>query len=217
MNLGLLPPTGAEPRGGQAPAASPTPARNSIRPVSRRSWPSISTRAPSRTRSCRCGSACAARGSACADRGSACADRGSRALRAPGGSIARRSSRRCAASKLNRMAFPATRLRRLRKTGLLRGLVRETELSVAHLVYPMFVVAGIDARDADRLDARHRPPLDRGAPSRRPARLPRSGSPPCCCSASRRQGRAGLRRLGRRGHRPARRRGRSRTPTRICS
>jgi porphobilinogen synthase len=40
------------------------------------------------------------------------------------------------------MAFPATRLRRLRKTGLLRGLVRETELSVSHLVYPMFVVAG---------------------------------------------------------------------------
>src|SRR5215207_9810096 len=39
------------------------------------------------------------------------------------------------------MAFPATRLRRLRKTGLLRGLTRETELAVSHLVYPMFVVA----------------------------------------------------------------------------
>jgi len=39
------------------------------------------------------------------------------------------------------MAFPATRLRRLRQTGVLRGLVRETELSVAHLVSPMFVVA----------------------------------------------------------------------------
>jgi porphobilinogen synthase len=39
------------------------------------------------------------------------------------------------------MAFPATRMRRLRQTGLLRGLVRETELSVSHLVYPMFVVA----------------------------------------------------------------------------
>jgi porphobilinogen synthase len=37
--------------------------------------------------------------------------------------------------------FPATRLRRLRSTGLLRGLVRETDLSVSHLVYPMFVVA----------------------------------------------------------------------------
>ena len=42
--------------------------------------------------------------------------------------------------------FPATRLRRLRRTGLLRGLVRETELSVDHLVYPMFVVAGGERR-----------------------------------------------------------------------
>jgi porphobilinogen synthase len=40
------------------------------------------------------------------------------------------------------MAFPATRLRRLRRTGLLRGLVRETELSVAHLIQPLFIVAG---------------------------------------------------------------------------
>jgi porphobilinogen synthase len=39
------------------------------------------------------------------------------------------------------MAFPATRLRRLRQTGVLRGLVRETELAVSHLVYPMFIVA----------------------------------------------------------------------------
>src|SRR5215210_6190943 len=37
-------------------------------------------------------------------------------------------------------------MRRLRKTGLLRGLVRETELSAAHLVYPMFVRHGIDGR-----------------------------------------------------------------------
>jgi porphobilinogen synthase len=44
------------------------------------------------------------------------------------------------------MAFPATRLRRLRKTAPLRGLTRETELSPAHLVYPMFVVAGQDTR-----------------------------------------------------------------------
>ena len=44
------------------------------------------------------------------------------------------------------MPFPATRLRRLRKTASLRGLTRETELSPAHLVYPMFVVAGSDRR-----------------------------------------------------------------------
>src|ERR671919_363952 len=42
--------------------------------------------------------------------------------------------------------FPPARLRRLRRTGLLRGLVRETELSVDHLIYPMFVVAGGERR-----------------------------------------------------------------------
>jgi len=44
------------------------------------------------------------------------------------------------------MAFPATRMRRLRKTGLLRGMVRETELVPSHLVYPMFVELGTDSR-----------------------------------------------------------------------
>ena len=44
------------------------------------------------------------------------------------------------------MAFPATRLRRLRQTGVLRDLVRETDLAVSHLVYPMFVVAGGERR-----------------------------------------------------------------------
>jgi porphobilinogen synthase len=38
-------------------------------------------------------------------------------------------------------------MRRLRKTGLLRGLVRETELSASHLVYPMFVRHGIEGRE----------------------------------------------------------------------
>jgi porphobilinogen synthase len=40
------------------------------------------------------------------------------------------------------MAFPATRLRRLRKTGVLRGMVRETEVTPAHLVLPLFVQLG---------------------------------------------------------------------------
>jgi porphobilinogen synthase len=40
------------------------------------------------------------------------------------------------------MSFPATRLRRLRKTGVLRGMVRETELTPDHLVQPMFVQLG---------------------------------------------------------------------------
>ena len=40
------------------------------------------------------------------------------------------------------MPFPATRLRRLRKTGVLRELVRETTLTPADLVFPMFVQLG---------------------------------------------------------------------------
>jgi len=45
------------------------------------------------------------------------------------------------------MPFPSTRLRRLRRTDTLRGLVRETELSPAHLIQPLFVVAGEDVRE----------------------------------------------------------------------
>jgi len=41
------------------------------------------------------------------------------------------------------MAFPETRLRRLRATPALRGLVRETSLSARQLVYPMFVEHGL--------------------------------------------------------------------------
>jgi porphobilinogen synthase len=44
------------------------------------------------------------------------------------------------------MAFPATRMRRMRATAPLRGLTRETELAASHLVYPMFVVAGGEKR-----------------------------------------------------------------------
>jgi porphobilinogen synthase len=45
------------------------------------------------------------------------------------------------------MAFPATRLRRLRKTRPLRDLVRETELTPEHLVQPLFVTAGEGVRE----------------------------------------------------------------------
>src|SRR3954465_2722084 len=44
------------------------------------------------------------------------------------------------------MAFPATRMRRLRKSGVLREMVRETDLTPAHLVYPMFIELGTDSR-----------------------------------------------------------------------
>jgi porphobilinogen synthase len=60
------------------------------------------------------------------------------------------------------MAFPQTRLRRLRTTHALRGLVRETRLSPAELVHPMFVAHGIDRREpitampgVDRLSIAH--------------------------------------------------------------
>src|SRR5690349_15805951 len=45
------------------------------------------------------------------------------------------------------MAFPQTRLRRLRATRALRGLVRETSLQPADLVYPLFVAHGLDRRE----------------------------------------------------------------------
>jgi porphobilinogen synthase len=44
------------------------------------------------------------------------------------------------------MAFPVTRLRRLRKTELLRSMVRETRLTSENFVYPLFVCPGSDVR-----------------------------------------------------------------------
>src|SRR3954453_18216462 len=46
------------------------------------------------------------------------------------------------------MAFPATRMRRLRRTAVLRDLVRETRLEPADLVLPLFVEAGLAGRKA---------------------------------------------------------------------
>jgi porphobilinogen synthase len=60
------------------------------------------------------------------------------------------------------MPFPQTRLRRLRATRALRGLVRETRLAPDDFVYPMFVAHGIDRREpieampgVDRLSIAH--------------------------------------------------------------
>ena len=58
----------------------------------------------------------------------------------------RRAERLSLAVHWSLMAFPATRLRRLRQTGLLRAMVRETELTPSHLVQPLFVQLGEDAR-----------------------------------------------------------------------
>ena len=83
------------------------------------------------------------------------------------------------------MAFPATRMRRLRQTGLLRDMVRETELTPAHLVQPMFV----RARRPTAARRSRRCPASSGCrsrtPSRRPARRTRSACPRCCSSACR--------------------------------
>jgi porphobilinogen synthase len=60
------------------------------------------------------------------------------------------------------MAFPQTRMRRLRATRALRGLVREVTLDAQDFVYPMFVAHGIDRREpiaampgVDRLSIAH--------------------------------------------------------------
>ena len=45
------------------------------------------------------------------------------------------------------MAFPIQRLRRLRQHELLRRMVRETTLSPADFIYPLFVVEGRDRRE----------------------------------------------------------------------
>ncbi len=45
------------------------------------------------------------------------------------------------------MSFPTVRLRRLRATPTLRALVRETTLSPAQLIYPLFVVHGHDVHE----------------------------------------------------------------------
>ena len=55
------------------------------------------------------------------------------------------------------MAFPATRLRRLRATPVLRDLVRETRLDAADLVLPLFVQAG----DTRRTPISSLPGIDR--------------------------------------------------------
>ena len=44
------------------------------------------------------------------------------------------------------MSFPQTRLRRLRGSHALRGLVRETHLQASDFIYPMFVAHGLDRR-----------------------------------------------------------------------
>jgi porphobilinogen synthase len=48
------------------------------------------------------------------------------------------------------MAFPQTRMRRLRTTPALRGLVRETQLSAQDFIYPLFIAEELNGSDAER-------------------------------------------------------------------
>src|ERR1700733_12586298 len=45
------------------------------------------------------------------------------------------------------MSFPTHRPRRLRRSELLRGMVRETRVSTSGLIYPMFVCPGVNVRN----------------------------------------------------------------------
>lgn len=44
--------------------------------------------------------------------------------------------------QFNRPAFPATRMRRIRRNPALRQMISETHLSTEHLIYPVFVLPG---------------------------------------------------------------------------
>jgi porphobilinogen synthase len=59
------------------------------------------------------------------------------------------------------MAYPLTRMRRLRANAPLRGLVRETELRAGQLVLPMFVCEARDAGQAEREPIATMPGVDR--------------------------------------------------------
>src|SRR6266850_6449044 len=48
--------------------------------------------------------------------------------------------------KLNKMPFPTHRMRRLRSSGRIRNLVRETRLSPESMIYPIFVCPGEKVR-----------------------------------------------------------------------
>ncbi|HEB88870.1 MAG TPA: porphobilinogen synthase [Deltaproteobacteria bacterium] len=60
------------------------------------------------------------------------------------------------------MSFPTTRMRRLRRTGTLRSMVRETRLAREDLILPLFVVEGSGIREAvPSMPGVHRHSVDR--------------------------------------------------------
>ncbi|MCW2974150.1 MAG: Porphobilinogen synthase [Thermoleophilia bacterium] len=68
------------------------------------------------------------------------------------------------------MTFPATRLRRLRRTGALRDLVRETRLDAGDFLLPMFVIHGHDTYEPfDGIPGHGRMTIDRAVAKAREA------------------------------------------------
>ena len=130
-------------------------------------------------------------------------------------------ARRCAASPEARyhrpMAFPATRLRRLRHDRRLRDLVRETELAARAPRLPDVRGARLGQPDADPDDAGDRPPLDRqrGRGGRRGRRARHPGRAAVRAAGAPRTRRAPARGTTRASSSSPRARSRPRTPT--CS
>ena len=52
-----------------------------------------------------------------------------------------------ASSRSHQRAYPATRMRRMRRNDFSRRLMRESQLTQADLIYPMFVIEGVGVRE----------------------------------------------------------------------
>jgi porphobilinogen synthase len=52
-----------------------------------------------------------------------------------------------ASSRSHQRAYPATRMRRMRRNDFSRRLMRESQLTQADLIYPMFVIEGVNVRE----------------------------------------------------------------------
>ncbi len=64
-------------------------------------------------------------------------------------------------SEIKTATFPTTRLRRLRMKGVLRDMVRETELSTNDFIYPLFVVPGKNVkREVSSMPGVHQMSID---------------------------------------------------------
>ena len=77
-----------------------------------------------------------------------------------------------------RMSFPINRPRRIRRTEALRGLVRETRLTTAGFIYPMFVCPGHKSSQGSQFDAGDLPAVRGSDCGKNAAKWNRSASQP---------------------------------------